>query len=74
LGPLALLAIFAGLAASAAIISDDDNEPLDDIDPDDEFEEPEVVLDTGATFAETESGVEIELGEDETGSLSVFHF
>lgn len=73
MGPLAIALIISGLAVGAAVISDDD-ETLDEIETDDETEDPEVVLDTGASFTETEDGVELELGEDETGSLAVFHF
>ncbi|MFC6760610.1 hypothetical protein ACFQFQ_15690 [Sulfitobacter porphyrae] len=86
MGSIALLALLSGLLLTATLSSDDDDTPIDTpeepetpVDPDDpdtpvDPEEPETPPDTGATFDATEQGVQIELGEDETGSLAVIYY
>ncbi|MCZ4352469.1 hypothetical protein O4H61_08065 [Roseovarius aestuarii] len=77
MGALALLALFSGLMMSMVNSSDDDDLVLDgDEEPEtpQEPEDPDVTADAGATFAQTEEGVELELGEDETGSLAVIYY
>lgn len=52
----------------------EEEEPIEEDVPVDDPQEPDPMIDTGATFLRTEDGVEIELGEDETRSLAVINF
>lgn len=77
MGAMGLLALLSGVMLSAVFSSSDvevlpSEEP--DVGPDEEPETPEVVADTGASFVQSESGVELELGDDETGSLAVVYY
>ncbi|WP_146346171.1 hypothetical protein [Falsiphaeobacter marinintestinus] len=84
MGPLALILLLSGLAIGSLLISDDDDSvAVDDSDPMDEMDDeelpnetevPDIMPDTGASFVQTEDGVDIELGEDETGSLAVIYY
>ena len=71
--PLLLLAMLSGLVLS---VGDDDDEELIPSDPEtpEDPEDPDLVGDIGASFVQTADGVEIELGEDETGSLAVLYY
>lgn len=52
----------------------DDDEDISEEDEPADPQDPDLMLDTGATFLRTEDGVEIELGEDETRSLALINF
>ncbi|MCR8827144.1 hypothetical protein [Pseudosulfitobacter koreensis] len=73
MGPLMLMAWFSGLLLHLG----DDSENEEDLDTPEEPEtpeEPDAELDTGASFVRTDDGVELELGDDETGSLAVIYY
>lgn len=79
MGILAIWAMFSGLILSSAFIGGDDEAMAEeDIDPnvdtDTVTEDPDIMLDTGASFEQTENGVTLELGDDETGTLAVIHY
>ena len=76
MGAIGLLALLSGLMMSVVFSSDDSDVPIDDtpVDDPDTPDDPEVIADTGASFAQTDDGVEIELGEDETGSLAMVYY
>ena len=78
MGAFGLLALLSGLLMGLAFDFNDGAEGLNDSDtlgePDIPEEDPDVMLDTGATFDHTEEGVEIDVGEDETGTLVVIYY
>lgn len=83
MGALALLALMSGLVLTASLVSNDDEAPAEDpdtpTDPEDPDtpttpEEPDLPPDTGATFNASPDGVQLDLGEDETGSLAVIYY
>ncbi|MEL7255473.1 MAG: hypothetical protein AAGL23_14955 [Pseudomonadota bacterium] len=66
------LALIAGMAAME--LFEDDSEDTPPPPEQDDPPLPEDPPDTGATFQQTDDGVELDLGEDETGSLAVIHY
>lgn len=82
MGSVALPVILSGLLLGAFHGSEDDtsedipetpeNPELADVP--DTPDEPEITGDFGASFSATRTDVEIELGEDETGSLAVAYY
>lgn len=52
----------------------DTTEDLDDADTTDDPEDPDPMLDTGAHFDQTEDGVVIDVGDDETGTVAVVYY
>jgi Ca2+-binding RTX toxin-like protein len=84
MGPLLLLALFSGLMLSTMTGSDSADVTPDGQDTPEEPDEPEVPIDTqtdtdadtdiGATFSQTQGGVEIDVGEDETGTPAVIYY
>lgn len=83
MGIFAIWAIFSGILLSSTLIGDDDEASVQedtdididiDIDTDPVVEDPDILLDTGATFLQTEDGVTLDLGDDETGTLAVIHY
>lgn len=88
MGPLALFALLSGLLLTSVMGSNDEDpvetpdEPEEPDTPEEPDlpeepvtpEEPDEPLDTGASFSRDGDTVELELGEDETGSLAVFYY
>jgi len=74
MGMLAILGVLGGLMLGSMVLSDDSDVSATETDTPEDPDEPEIPSDTGASFEQTENGVEIELGEDETRSLAVIHF
>ncbi len=72
---LLFFALISGLSVQAFMGSDGDG-PVDTAEDDssDEVTEVDETEELGATFAATEDGVTLEIGEDETGSLAVIYF
>lgn len=79
MGPFIFLSLFSGVSSLMLNMWDgDDDEELQNTpdipDAPDVQEIPEVMLDTGASFSQSEKGVEIDLGDDETGTLAVIYY
>ncbi|MFY0679752.1 MAG: hypothetical protein JXR13_04170 [Thalassovita sp.] len=74
MGVIAALALLSGIMMSSIFDSDDDSVTTDEPELPDEPEDPVEELDTGATFSLTEDGVEIEVGDDETGTVAAIYY
>ncbi len=79
MGAFAVLAMLAGLMMSTFSSDDEPDRPDEQDTPDtpdsvNSSDDPDLWLDTGASFVETEDGVDIELGEDESRSLAAIYY